>query len=369
MTPPFRVLMAADTLGGVWSFTFDLLSGLRDSGIDVLLAAMGGPVSPAGRRALSDLPHVRLVEADFPLEWMNNPWPGVDAAGRWLLQLAGEFEAKVIHLNDYSHGALPWEAPVLITAHSCVFSWWEATKGCLPPAAYEEYHRRVRAGLRGAAVITAPSWTMLTEIERHYCQVGESFVIHNACRANATAVRTKRSVILSAGRVWDEAKNLALLERIAQRLDWPVHVAGNTEHPCGGKSQQFRDAQTLGRLTREAFREELASAAIFASPALYEPFGLAVLEAAQAGCALVLSDIPSFRELWDGAAVFCNPHDDSAWIAELNRLSASPEVRRRLSALASRRAAEFSIDTMTQSYFKIYRRLAREAALFGKAAA
>ena len=38
--------------------------------------------------------------------------------------------------------------------------------------------------------------------------------------------------------------------------------------------------------------------------ALYEPFGLAVLEAAQAGCALVLSDIPTFRELWDGAALF-----------------------------------------------------------------
>ena len=38
--------------------------------------------------------------------------------------------------------------------------------------------------------------------------------------------------------------------------------------------------------------------------ARYEPFGLAVLEAAQAGMRLVLSDIPSFRELWDGAATF-----------------------------------------------------------------
>ena len=36
----------------------------------------------------------------------------------------------------------------------------------------------------------------------------------------------------------------------------------------------------------------------------FEPFGLAVLEAARAGCALVLSDIATFRELWDGAALF-----------------------------------------------------------------
>jgi hypothetical protein len=38
-----------------------------------------------------------------------------------------------------------------------------------------------------------------------------------------------------------------------------------------------------------------------------EPFGLAVLEAAQAGCPLVLSDLPGFRELWDGAALFRRP--------------------------------------------------------------
>ena len=43
---------------------------------------------------------------------------------------------------------------------------------------------------------------------------------------------------------------------------------------------------------------------IFVSVSRYEPFGLAVLEAAHAGCALVLSDIPTFRELWQGAASF-----------------------------------------------------------------
>ncbi len=47
-----------------------------------------------------------------------------------------------------------------------------------------------------------------------------------------------------------------------------------------------------------------AAATVFASMARYEPFGLAVLEAAQAGMRLVLSDIPTFRELWDGAAIF-----------------------------------------------------------------
>ena len=41
----------------------------------------------------------------------------------------------------------------------------------------------------------------------------------------------------------------------------------------------------------------MSRAAIFFSPALYEPFGLGVLEAAARGCALVLADIPSFIAL------------------------------------------------------------------------
>jgi glycosyltransferase involved in cell wall biosynthesis len=52
-----------------------------------------------------------------------------------------------------------------------------------------------------------------------------------------------------------------------------------------------------------------AQAAIFVAPSRYEPFGLAALEASLAGCALVLGDIPTLRELWTGAALFVPPDD------------------------------------------------------------
>ena len=78
---------------------------------------------------------------------------------------------------------------------------------------------------------------------------------------------------------------------------------------------------------------------VFVSPALYEPFGLAVLEAAQAGCALVLADIPTFRELWDGAALFVPPSDDRAIAATLSTITADTALRTRMAAAAERRAA------------------------------
>ena len=65
-----------------------------------------------------------------------------------------------------------------------------------------------------------------------------------------------------------------------------------------------------GRLTPPQMARVVSRApSIYALPARYEPFGLSVLEAALSGCALVLGDIPSLREIWDGAALFVDPDD------------------------------------------------------------
>ena len=105
----------------------------------------------------------------------------------------------------------------------------------------------------------------------------------------------------------------------------------------------------------------LGRAAIFALPARYEPFGLAVLEAAMSECALVLGDIPSLRELWQDAALFADPDDDEGLEAALRRLIDDPALRRALGAAAAHRARRFSMTDMTEKYLAVYRR-ARGAA-------
>ena len=42
-----------------------------------------------------------------------------------------------------------------------------------------------------------------------------------------------------------------------------------------------------------------------ATPAIYEPFGLSALEAGLCGCALVLGDIESLREVLGGCGAVC----------------------------------------------------------------
>jgi glycosyltransferase involved in cell wall biosynthesis len=104
----------------------------------------------------------------------------------------------------------------------------------------------------------------------------------------------------------------------------------------------------------------MSRSAVFVSAALYEPFGLAVLEAAQAGCALLLADIPTFRELWDGAAAFVAPSDDRAIADVLNNIMSDTALRTRLAAAAERRAAHYTIDRSADALAALMRSLRAE---------
>ncbi len=94
---------------------------------------------------------------------MPDCWADVARAGDWLLELEARFAPDIIHLNGYAHGALPWHAPTLVVAHSCVLSWWEAVKGEPAPAEWETYREHVTLGLQSADCVIAPT-------VRHACR-------------------------------------------------------------------------------------------------------------------------------------------------------------------------------------------------------
>jgi len=113
----------------------------------------------------------------------------------------------------------------------------------------------------------------------------------------------------------------------------------------------------LGQLAPDELADLYGRAAIFAHPARYEPFGLSVLESALSGCALVLGDIPSLREIWRNTAVFVRPDDPVALAAELDRLIKTPHRREELAALSSERARSYTTEQMGSQYLKAYERV------------
>jgi glycogen(starch) synthase len=339
--------MTADAVGGVWTYATELTLSLPE--VEFTLATMG-PRASAGQRA--DLaPNVRLVESDYKLEWQDDPWDDVLRAGDWLLELEEKLQPDVVHLNGFSHAAWNFAAPKLVVGHSCVLSWWRAVRNEPAPAEWSNYGEFVGRGLANADLVVAPSAAMLAALDENYHLRVPRRLIYNGRRFWPATGHAHRASVFAAGRLWDDAKNLRAVVEAAPMIDWPVHIAGD-----GGADST--NVTHLGRLERNEMARAYGASAIYLFPALYEPFGLSVLEAALSGCALILGDIPSLREIWRDAAVFVDPRNPPNIARTVNEVITNPAMRHELGQRAQKRALDFTVERMASAYRETYHELA-----------
>jgi len=348
--------MTADAVGGVWTYALDLVRALRAHDVEVVLATLGPRPDEAQRGEARAAGVAELRESDLRLEWMDDPWDDVEASGEWLAALAREEGADAVHLNSFAPGAAESTRPVVLVGHSCVCSWWRAVHEEEAPPAWRRYRAAVREALVAADAVVAPTRAMLAALEREY-GVDGGLVIHNGSPAPPVEHAAKEPFVAGAGRLWDEAKSLATLDAAARGLPWPVVVAGDV----GGRGPAH--ARALGRLSRTQIALVLRRAAVFAHPALYEPFGLAPLEAARAGCALVLGSIPSLREVWGEAALYVDPRDPGALRSALAALVEDDRLRAEMAGRARARSGRYSLDRMAREYARLYARLVESASV------
>jgi glycogen(starch) synthase len=359
-----KVLMTADTVGGVWSYALDLCEGLAQRGIQVCLATMGSPLSEHQHLEAARIPNLDLRESSYKLEWMDQPWSDVDRAGLWLLELEKEIQPDIIHLNGYALAALSWASPVIIVAHSCVLSWWKALRGNPLPSEWLEYKSRVQQGFKHADAVVCISRAYAEELNSLYGEIKNLSVIYNGRDASAFYTADKKQQIFSMGRVWDEAKNLSALGQIINKHKVPVLIAGNNRHPDHAEPLEVPNVQLLGTLSQAEVKRYLSESMMYVLPAKYEPFGLSVLEAALSGCLLLLSDIPVFNELWLDTALYFNPERPDELDSLISKIIAHPEEYRPLVERAKARARFFSLDAMVDNYLDLYHSLVNSQATF-----
>jgi glycogen(starch) synthase len=351
------VLMTADTVGGVWTYCVDLIRSMTYTNTYFHLVTAGGPLSSSQKEDISSLSNVTVHETDSKLEWMQNPWHDVDFLGWSLVELERKIKPDLIHLNSYSHASLPFRSPVIVGAHSDVFSWWFSVHKCLPGKEWQEYFTRVKDGLRHADVVVTPSRSMLSTLSAIYGSPRDGRVIYNGRSTSLLKPGEKKPSVMCAGRFWDEGKNLAVVMKAAPLINATVMVAGDTGTISAPESLPdnlvFR-----GRLDNKEMASSLAQALVYVSPARYEPFGLAILEAAICGCALVLGNIPSLKEIWQNCAVFVDTDDVAKLAAVCNQLLRNQELSSDYGRKAQERAKMFSLTKMAAQYERLYDELA-----------
>jgi glycosyltransferase involved in cell wall biosynthesis len=355
-----HVLMTLDAVGGVWRYAMDVAAALTRRGYAFTFAGLGPPPSPAQRAEAERIGQV--IWLDAPLDWMAKGESQLDPVPELLSALVEDQHIDLVHLNLPSQASgLKLAVPVVVMSHSCVVTWFAAVRGTAVPVDWQWQFDINRQGFDAADVVLAPSQSHAEMLRASYGPIDGLTVVHNASGASIAPTR-KDAMVFAAGRWWDDGKNGALLDAATWHSAWPVAMAG----PCTGPNGQRLDlhcARSLGQLPHAEVAQWMARAAIVASPSRYEPFGLAPLEAARAGAALVLSDIPTYRELWDGAALFAAPDDAKAFAQAINRFAGDDALRHEFAARARQRSGRYSIEAQGAAMQAIYDRLLHRPAV------
>jgi len=355
-----RILLTTDTLGGIWTFTRELTTELLQRGHAVALVSLGNQPSHEQQAWCADQNlaygySFQFTASNVPLEWMEkNEFVFKQGAGV-LLHVAGQFRPDLLHSNQFCFGALSVDIPKLVTAHSDVLSWAAACRprGLERSRWLRQYELLVMHGLHQCDAVASPTRWMALELSRHYKDLPPSYVIRHGRSLDPPENRMRTLQAVTAGAVWDEAKNIEMLRTVNSPIR--IYVAG--ERNCGNSAapRQIGRSILLGALPQSSLMTLLARSSIYIATSIYEPFGMAPLEAALCGCAVIANDIPSLREVWgDDALYFDGPRSLSMLLHQLNR---DEELLAQARQRSFARANEMTVQRMVDSYEALYRAL------------
>lgn len=360
-----HVLVTADTIGGVWTYIRELVTGLVNGGVQVTLVSFGEIPTPRQTTWMDRLPGLDFRPTGFRLEWMQDAERDIEVSSEYLASIVREVAPDVLHLNQYCYGTLAVDVPRIVVAHSDVVSWWVAVHDEEPKASrwIDWYKDVVARGLAAANAVVAPSHWMLNALSGHYGRPKQASVIYNGRNPHSFNPHiTKEDYIVSVGRLWDGGKQIAILRQIEPPL--PIYIAGSEDHPespTRGVKRRARRQNKLhfkGPQDEAQLRQLYARASIYAATSRYEPFGLAPLEAALSRCAVLANDIASFREIWGDAALYFRTNDAADLQSALQLLAADKALRCDLANRAYEHARKnYTAQRMVDDYMGLYRAL------------
>jgi glycosyltransferase involved in cell wall biosynthesis len=272
------------------------------------------------------------------------------------MNVAEGFRADLMHSSQFCWGALPLNVPKLITAHSDVRSWAAACR-CdeLSPSPWlDRYDLLVQDGIHCADALVAPTAWMRDALRKHFEISPRFHVIPNGRTVPRIDLERERELrAVSVGRLWDEGKGLAIISEIVSPM--PVLLAGEPSFEDAANLDLPSNVTTLGSLDETNLFDLFLTSSVYLATSLYEPFGLAPLEAALCGCAIVARDLPPFREVWGDAALYFK--DAVSLQNVLAELARDSDKLHRTRGAALERAHFFTAKGMADRYASLYREL------------
>jgi glycosyltransferase involved in cell wall biosynthesis len=349
------------------------VTSLVTNGVNVTLVSFGEIPLPEQVAWMDHLHGLDYRPTAFRLEWMQEGENDFADSCRFLELLIRELRPDLLHSNQYCYGALESDIPRVIVAHGDLISWWLTVHGHQPPRSswMEWYRMTVCRGLAAADAVVSPSRWMQETLRTCYVRPRYERVIHNGRNPIFfNPYVSKEDTVLAVGRLWDAGKQISLLTQ--HRHETPVCIVGSeapgfvARPPIRADVRLAIDKVSIsfkGPQTEAQLRSLYSRASIYAATSRYEPFGMSPLEAALSRCAIVANDIPTYREIWEDAAIYFERNNAASLAENIRQLSEDRDLCRAYGNLAYHRAREcFTAKRMLDEYLQLYRSLLKKTA-------
>lgn len=153
----------------------------------------------------------------------------------------------------------------------------------------------------------------------------------------------------------DERKGLPVLLAAWPKIRAACPGAGLTVVGAENPGEPVPGVAFVGRVSEEEKRRHLAEAAVFCAPNLGgESFGIVLVEAMAAGCAVVATGLPAFVHVAGAAARFVAPGDVPGLADEVIALLGDETVARELGSAASIASERFGREPVAAAYLAAY---------------
>ena len=195
----------------------------------------------------------------------------------------------------------------------------------------------------------------LFDIPQHHMHVIPNGVETRFLKAESTEFMQRyglKDFVLFVGQASSTRKNVLRLLEIAPSLDAPLVLIGDvvTDEYSKQCAELIKRNNVLHLPTQEHHSTLLASAyaaaKVFVLPSLFETPGIAAMEAALAGCAVVITKHGGTKEYFKEMASYIDPHDSSSLLKNINKLKHRYEELRIKNPLKTHIASHYSWDSV-----------------------
>jgi len=320
--------------GGASPVSYDIAKGLSETGeFNIDVVTMGYKLLPAYEK-LNDSFRIYRVKSLRSRKEICHPWEQLTYL------LFGYFKCRSLLKRNYydichTHFIIPtgilsyilkkqFNLPFIVTAHGSDVIGYNSRFKMIYPFLVKVW----KIILDNAKVVISPSDFLRNKIVKVYPRLDRKkiIIIPNGIDIEKFRPQSKRKIIFSSGRLLRSKGFQHLIKAVSDEdIKWEVHIAG--DGPMMNELKQLAERSKTkiifhGWLDNNGkeYKDLLEQASIFCLLSKYESFGMVLLEAMLAGCAVITSNSSGCVEIINGSGLVVPPENDRTIEETINLL-------------------------------------------------